>query len=263
MRTGKLFRFLIVALFFVGFSGKASAAYVKWVIDPYAIKAVTINTAAVKKVENEHNERLDSIKRKQEAIAKYTSTMMTIKELYRMSMQNIRGFGEESVYYKTMALEFGKIPGNLAKALKAINQTPGINYINSLKEINDIQMEAISCVNIFVNVVNNGKVDVSAFTSKKDGDKVSEFFKNAKIGKQGDGYNFIDRYARLALCNTVIGSLKYINSKLQTIIYVCNNCNTMEHLLFVIDPDSWIKIMTGKSIANSVISDWNYHAGKY
>ena len=44
-------------------------------------------------------ERLDTISEKQKKILQYTATMEGIKELYHLTMTNVRGFGEESAYY--------------------------------------------------------------------------------------------------------------------------------------------------------------------
>ena len=113
-------------------------AQVKEVNDPKTTAAVVANTALEKKMEDEHNEVLDTIKSRKKKIENYTASMTNIKELYKMSMQNVKGFGHETVYYKQMVEEFSKIPDNTARALKAINHSPVVNYINSLDYILNI-----------------------------------------------------------------------------------------------------------------------------
>ena len=54
------------------------------------------NTAAVSAVEETHNATLDKQRKKQERIAEYTTAINVIKQLYKQSMQNTKGFGEES-----------------------------------------------------------------------------------------------------------------------------------------------------------------------
>src|SRR5574344_1347859 len=103
-------------------------SWVRVVYDINSTAAVGANTAFQKIIEDRHNARLDSIRSKQAKIMSYTASMQTIKELYRMSMQNVSGFGEESAYYKQMAENFLQVPGNTARAVKAINRCPGINY---------------------------------------------------------------------------------------------------------------------------------------
>lgn len=237
----------------------SSAAVVRKVWDPWTTEAVTKNMALVEVVEKEHNTVLDTIKARQQKIAKYTATMESIKELYRMSMQNVRGFGEETAYYKEIIHQLTKIPVNTVKATKAIMHSPGINYINCLNEIANLQLKAVSLVKLYTDVVNNGKVSLSDFTSGK-GDKLSALLKGANLGK-GDGYNFIDRYTRLALCMRLIGGLSDINYSLEMMIYICDYCSTLENLVQSLDPDTWVSYLTTKSIAKGIISDWNYEMG--
>ena len=157
----------------------SSNAVVRVVIDKKSVAAVTANTAIQSSIEIIHNKTLEEIQKKQEKIMSYTASMESIKELYRMSMQNISGFGEESAYYRQMVDNFLQVPGNTARAVKAINRCPGINYVNSLNEIVNIQTDVVGLVEKFVDIVNNGKVDFSAFTSGKSNDKLSTLLQNA------------------------------------------------------------------------------------
>ena len=83
-----------------------SQAFAGWrvVYDPWTTGQVGANTTAQKLIENKHNERLDTISEKQKKILQYTATMEGIKELYHLTMTNVRGFGEESAYYKEIFL---------------------------------------------------------------------------------------------------------------------------------------------------------------
>lgn len=229
---------------------------IKEVTDKWAIKALADNSGMIKVVEDEHNKELDSINAKQQKIMKSAGSMAVIKEHYRLSMQNVRGFGEESVYYAEMAKQFAMIPGNTLKALKAMKKSPFINYINSLDEIANIQLDAVSIIQTFVDVVNNGKVSLSGFTSDKN-DNLTELLESANVGN-GDGYNFLDRYERLSLCCTLIGQITSINMRLQNIAYVCEYCSSIRNALFNLDPYSWIDIMTGVNIVDNIVNDWNW-----
>ena len=79
-----------------------SQAFAGWrlVYDPKTTGQVAANTTAQKLIEDKHNERLDTISAKQKKILQYTATMEGIKELYHLTMTNVRGFGEETAYYK-------------------------------------------------------------------------------------------------------------------------------------------------------------------
>ena len=65
------------------------------VVDTKTIAQVSANAAAQKAIEDKHNERLDTISDKQKKILQYTATMEGIKELYHLTMTNVRGFGDE------------------------------------------------------------------------------------------------------------------------------------------------------------------------
>ena len=242
---GKIKKLMIVMAIML-FSVNSANAWVKVVFDKNAIAAVGANTAFQTLIENKHNAQLDSIRSKQDKIMSYTASMASIKELYRISMQNISGFGEESAYYRQMAEQFIQVPGNTARAVKAIGRCPGINYINSLNEIVNIQAEVVGLIEDFVDIVNNGKIDISAF------------LKNAHLGK-GDGYNFLDRYERLTLANKLLSHIVDINMRLQQIEYICEFCCTFSNLMYSIDPLTWATFFSGKNIVDDVVSDWNYH----
>lgn len=245
---------LIVLLFY---SISSNAVVARLVIDKKSISAVSANTAVQSSIEIVHNKTLEEILKKQDKIKSYTATMESIKELYRMSMQNINGFGEESAYYKQMVDNFLQIPGNTARAVKAINRCPGINYINSLNEIVDIQTDVVGLVEKFIDIVNNGKVDLSAFTSGKSNDKLSVLLQNAHLGK-GDGYNFLDRYQRLTLANELLAHIMDINIRLNQIVYICEYCRTFSNFMYNIDPLTWATYFQGINMVQSVINDWKY-----
>ena len=72
------------------------------VVDKNCIKIVSSNLAAQKLIEEQHNARLDTIAAKQQKVELYSVSMATMKELYKLSMQNISGFGTESLYYLSL-----------------------------------------------------------------------------------------------------------------------------------------------------------------
>ena len=226
----------------------SSNAVVRVVIDKKSVAAVTANTAIQSSIEIIHNKTLEEIQKKQEKIMSYTASMESIKELYRMSMQNISGFGEESAYYRQMVDNFLQVPGNTARAVKAINR---------LNEIVNIQTDVVGLVEKFVDIVNNGKVDFSAFTSGKSNDKISTLLQNAHLGK-GDGYNFLDRYQRLTLANELLAHIVDINTRLNQIVYICEYCRTFSNFMYNIDPLTWATYFQGANMVQGVINDWKY-----
>ena len=73
-------------------------AHAAWriVFDRNCLKIVMANTASQKLIEEQHNQRVDTIAAKKQKVELYTVSMATMKELYKLSMENISGFGTES-----------------------------------------------------------------------------------------------------------------------------------------------------------------------
>ena len=80
------FRMMLVALIIMVATPNLFAAW-KVVIDKNCIKVVSSNLASQKLIEGQHNQRLDSIAEKKKKVELYTVSMATIKELYKVTMQ--------------------------------------------------------------------------------------------------------------------------------------------------------------------------------
>jgi len=236
----------IVAMFT---AGQAHAAW-RVVIDPWTTGAVTANAASQELIESQHNARLDSINSKQQKLMQYTATMATIKELYKLSMENVSGFGAESQYYVEIGATVAEIFKDVPVVLQYMGKSPGKNYVICLNEIMNIVLETESLVKDFVDIVNNGKIQ-NPIKKTKGVPNV-----NAPASGQGDGYNFIDRYERLTLANRIYTHLLEIRYKMEAITMMCQYCSDMNNLLLAIDPDSWAAYFTGKNIVDGLISDW-------
>lgn len=254
----KIHRNITAVAFVAALSAMPSCAnaQAKVVLDAKTIEAVTQNTEAVRYIEQLHNNQLDSIKSKELSMAGFAATMALLKENYRMSMQNVNSFRENSVYYKEMANQFAQIPGNIVKASKAMLSSPGMNFVSCLQEITGIQLETASVVQTFLKVVANGKVSLKDFKNSKNS-AINQLLGKAKIS-EGDGYNFLDRYTRLQLCCELIGEITSINRKLEQITYICSTSKNASTLVFNIDPDTWINYMTGKNIIDGLVNSFKY-----
>lgn len=70
-------------------------AHAAWriVFDRNCLKIVLANTASQKLIEEQHNQRVDTIAAKKQKVELYTVSMATMKELYKLSMENISGSG--------------------------------------------------------------------------------------------------------------------------------------------------------------------------
>ena len=240
---------IILAIVAMLTAGQAHDAW-RVVIDPWTTGAVTANAASQELIESQHNARLDSINSKQQKLMQYTATMATIKELYKMSMENVSGFGAESQYYVEIGATVAEIFKDVPVVLQYMGKSPGKNYVICLNEIMNIVLETESLVKDFVDIVNNGKIQ-NPIKKTKGVPNV-----NAPASGQGDGYNFIDRYERLTLANRIYTHLLEIRYKMEAITMMCQYCSDMNNLLLAIDPDSWAAYFTGKNIVDGLISDW-------
>lgn len=95
----------------------------------------------------------------------------------------------------------------------------------------------------FVNIVNNAKIE----NPLKD---------KANTEKKSDGHNLLDRYERLTLANTIYTDLLELRYRIQA-ISIMTQYGTKEDLLFAIDPEGWMNVMTAKNQVNTLILSWN------
>ena len=254
------------------------------VVDPWTAAQVAENTASQKLIEEQHNSRLDSISSKQQKIMQYTTAMETIKELYKMSMQNITGFGEETKYYGEICQITLDIMSNVPAVLDYISKSPVKNYILCINEISNVILETEGLVADFVDIVNNGKIqnplkktETTTTCQKcggtlkmtKKGNKEGSYIyvcgkcgwrtesNTSTEGNKGDGYNFLDRYERLTLANRIYSRLLEIHYKMEGMKAMCEFAGGLSEVFFAIDPESWAAWFTGKNMVEGIINDWN------
>jgi len=215
----------------------------KVVIDPYCIKAVSQNIATQKTIEGQHNKRLDSIASKQNKLEQYMVSMATIKELYKVTMENISGFGTESKYYVEIGSCAIDIIKDVPELVKVVNKAKFANKLLCLNELANVVTQTQQLVADFVNIVNNAKVE-----NPLKGQATAE--------TKSDGYNLLDRYERLTLANRIYSDLMGIRYKIQGMMAIAQYA-TMNDLFFAIDPEGWANVMVMKNQVGGLISAWN------
>ncbi len=213
------------------------------VMDPYCIKAVSTNMATQKAIEDEHNKRLDSISSKQNKLEQYTVSMATIKELYKVTMENVSGFCTESKYYVEIGRCALDIVLDVPELVKVVNKAKFANKLLCLNELANVVTQTQQLVADFVNIVNNSKVE-----NPLKGQATAE--------KKSDGYNLLDRYERLTLANRIYSDLMSIRYKIQGMMAMAQYA-TMNDLFFAIDPEGWANVMVMKNQVNGLVSSWN------
>ncbi len=221
------------------------SAYAQWriVIDPKTIEQVGINMASQKAIEDQHNKRLDSIAAKQRKLEQYTLGMATIKEMYKLTMENVSGFGTESKYYVEIGRCALDIVLDVPELIRVVNDAKFSNKVLCITELGNIVAETQQLVADFVNIVNNAKV-----SNPLKGQATAE--------TKSDGYNLLDRYERLTLANRIYSDLMNIRYKIQGMMAMAQYA-TMNDLFFAIDPEGWANIMVMSSYATNLVYQWN------
>ena len=230
---------LIICVTF--FFGTASAW--KVVIDPYCLKAVTTNLASQKAIEDQHNKRLDSISAKQNKLEQYTVSMATITELYKVTMENISGFGTESKYYVEIGLCAFDIVKSVPELVKTVSNAKFTNKALCLNELGNLTAQTQQLVADFINIVNNGKVQ-------------NPLKGQATAATKSDGYNLLDRYDRLTVANRIYTDLLEIRYKVQAMMAMAQYA-TKDDLFFAIDPEGWANMKVMQNQVGMLILNWN------
>ena len=223
------------------------------VVDTKTIAQVSANAAAQKAIEDKHNERLDTISDKQKKILQYTATMEGIKELYHLTMTNVRGFGEETAYYKEIFQLSADILTSVPTVTKYIFTHPVKNYILCLNELSDVVIETEGLIHDFIDVVNNGKIRLP--DNPIIHQKIPSGGGRYNMG-QGDGYNFMDRYTRLTLANKIYSHLLEMKYRMDVMVMMCQ-FGSWDEVFFAIDPESWAAVYQASSMVDGIIRDWN------
>lgn len=234
-------RYMIATV--IGFATLTASAQWRVVIDPYCISQVAANAASQKAIEDQHNKRLDSISAKQNKLQQYTVSMATIKELYKVTMENVSGFGTESKYY----IEIGRCAIDIVKdvpeLVKVVNKAKFANKVLCLNELANIVTQTQQLVADFVNIVNNAKIQ-------------NPLKVQATAETKSDGYNFLDRYERLTVANRIYTDLMEIRYKIQGMMAMAQYA-TMNDLFFAIDPEGWANVMVMSNYATTLAYQWN------
>ena len=203
-------------------------SYAIWqvVTDPYCLKAVTTNLATQKAIEGQHNHRL-----------------ATIKELYKLTLENVKGFGTESKYYVEIGRCAYDIIRDVPELVQTVNRAKFSNKLLCLNELGNLVVETQQLVGDFVNIVNNAKID-------------NPLKGQGTAPKQGDGHNMLDRYERLTVANCIYTDLMNIRYKVEGMMMMAQYA-TLNDLFFAIDPEGWANVVTMKNQVDGLVRDWN------
>ena len=241
----------IIQIFIVIFSGifpiSVEAQYYDIVCDYKTIATVAKNTATIEADWLLQKNLYDKINNLQNKNAGYTLDMALIAEAYKISMQNINGFGSESKYYQYIGESAVDIANRLPRLISTVSHAslPGKLYV--ITELSNLYGKTYQLVSDFINIATNAKVKSPLSTGGSA---------NQQESKKGDGYNLLDRNDRLSIALTIYADLQNLRYKIIYLEWMVK-CATWGNLLYSMDPQSWASIMTGKIIMQSLISRWN------
>ncbi len=233
----------LLALLLILTTATPSFAIWKVVTDPHCLKVVTTNLATQKAIEGQHNHRLDSIASKKKKLELYTVSMATIKELYKVTLENVKGFGTESKYYTEIGRCAYDIILDVPELVKTVNKAKFSNKLMCLNELGNLVVETQRLVGDFVNIVNNARID-----NPLKGQGTEK--------KQSDGHNMLDRYERLTVANRIYTDLMNIRYKVEGMMMMAQYA-TLNDLFFSIDPEGWVNVVTMKNHVGGLVRDWN------
>ena len=172
-----------------------------------------------------------------------TNQKRTIKEMYKLTMENVNGFGTESRYYKEIGSCAADILLSVPELVSTVSKAKFSNKLLCLTELGSLVTETQQLVADFVNIVNNAKVQ-----NPLKGQATAE--------KKDDGYNLLDRYERLTLANRIYTDLTKIRYKVEGMTLMAQFA-TANDLFFAIDPEGWADVVTMRNHVDGLINDWN------
>ena len=236
-------RFLLMAVLMLAASTQMYAGW-RIVVDKNCIKIVSSNLAAQKLIEEQHNARLDTIAAKQQKVELYSVSMATMKELYKLSMQNISGFGTESLYYK----EIGSCALDIIRNVPELIKTVSKGEVHQPALLPDGTRRAGDGNTAAGRQLCEYREQCPRYPNPLKGEGTAE--------KKSDGYNMLDRYERMSLANSIYTNLNEIRYKVDGMMLMAQYA-TLNDLCFAIDPEGWANVMTMRNQVDGLVSDWN------
>lgn len=229
--------------------------------DPKATVIVLENMAAQSAIEREHNNAIDSISKKQKRIATYTTAMATARELYKLAMENYRGWGTESRMYGMISESSIDILTRLPNLYSHFCKGSFPGQTLCLMELGDLSIKTYGLVDTFIKIVNNSKVKNPLENVKipliqtSSGTSVIDPEESSMGGNSNDGYNLLSRYDRLNIATQILRDLEAIRYKIIIMDYQIRFA-TMNDLYRRIDVKSYHTYLAGLGIVERGIKDW-------
>lgn len=140
-----------------------------------------------------------------------------------------------------------EIPQKINMVKKAIPGNLKGTVITALvsDRIKDVHAEMISLFPFVQQLVSSGSYNVQ------------DFDENGQLITKKHKINLLNSAERFYVANEIVSKLENINVSLYLLSWQIKTLGWND-LWFGLDPDGWMKIMSGKNIVNALINDWYY-----
>lgn len=222
-----------------------SAQYMNLNYDKKTTEQVGLNTAMQEGVEIVHNVQVDSIKSRQNKLMGLTATYAGLKDMYMVTLQNAKGFGEDSGIYKSVVSVSLNIVTHSGEVIKTIDNSTLMGKATALLKVADLVTDAAHLGNLFFNIVNNAEVK-NPLQNKLQGAEAA----------QKDKLNLLNRHERLSMALKLLVGLQKIDNSLVMMKYYLQHAS-LNDLLFRMDRKTWISYHTANAYNQKLIDQWN------
>lgn len=214
-------------------------------IDIKTTEQLMLNTASQKTIELLHNEKIQTIKQRQNKLMEMTAAYAGLKDVFMITLENAKGFGAESGIYKSIVITSLNIVSHAVSATNALTKSNLVGKTIAATRMYDLIVEAAHLGNMFFDIVGNAEV-ANPLTTKMPSAEAA----------QKDKYNLLNRHERLVMALKISVELKKIDRQLVMITYYCQN-NTLSDLLLNIDRETWVTYHYANFSAKKLINSWN------
>lgn len=226
-----------MSMILAGITVTARGQYVE--TDPKLAHYINENTVSAMAWEEGRTAEVGKQINTQDSILAKTSTLLSIKELSLVTLENAKGFGYETGIYKQMFSHCTAIASMSYQLVKTLNDMK-VSFV-VVMEVGDLVDRAQSLARSFVDIVANGNI------------------KNPMGGDpgRGDGHNYLKRIDRLNMANKIVIELGLVRLRLEKML-LHSRYLTLDAAHRMIDPQGWANKWNGRASIDQVIYQWRH-----
>lgn len=205
--------------------------------DPKLALYVGQNMASSLVWEQGRNMNVEQQRKTQDSILVKTTTLLSIKELTLVTLENVEGFGFESGLYKQMCSHCVGIATASYQLIAVMNDFKV--QFTLVMEVSRLVDNAKDLTRAFSNIVTNGRI------------------RSPMVDDTGnnDGKNLLRRIDRVTMANKIVMDLGRIRHQLENLL-MKSRYLTWHSAFRQIDPEGWMMMWGAKYSMESVIRNW-------